>query len=118
VMRGEWISPGCTILANSPEEIDQGTYLKSKIVTTYSDGILTHVPPYQDLVGLVRSGKMTEADFATELGDVVTGKVIGRTSANETWIGMNPVYGILDVATAEFVYQRAKAMGIGTELEA
>jgi ornithine cyclodeaminase/alanine dehydrogenase-like protein (mu-crystallin family) len=118
VMRGEWISPGCTILANSPEEIDQGTYLKSKIVTTYNDGILTHVPPYQDLLGLVQSGKMTEADFSTELGDVVTGKVIGRTSADEIWIGMNPAYGILDVATAEFVYQRAKAMGVGTELEA
>lgn len=117
VMHGDWISPGCTILANSPEEIDQATYLKSKIITTYNDGILTHVPPYQDLVALVQSGKMSEADFSTELGDVVTGKVKTRTSAEEIWIGMNPAYGILDVATAAWVYERARKLGVGTELE-
>lgn len=117
VMKGEWISPGCTILANSPEEIDQATYLKSKIITTYNDGILTHVPPYQDLVALVQSGKMKESDFSTELGDVVSGKVKTRTGAEEIWIGMNPAYGILDVATAAWVYERAKNLGVGTELE-
>ena len=118
VMKGEWISPGCTILANSPEEIDQATYLKSKIITTYNDGILTHVPPYQDLVALVQSGKMTEADLSTELADLVTGRANGRTGADEIWIGMNPAYGILDVATAAWVYERAKKLGVGTELEA
>jgi ornithine cyclodeaminase/alanine dehydrogenase-like protein (mu-crystallin family) len=30
---------------------------------------------------------------------------------------LNPAFGILDAATAEFVYRRAKQMGIGTELE-
>jgi alanine dehydrogenase len=117
VMRGEWIAPGCTILANSPEEIDQATYLKSKIITTYNDGILTHVPPYQDLVALVQSGKMSEPDFSTELADVVTGKIKARTNAEEIWIGMNPAYGILDVATAAWVYGRARRLGVGTELE-
>lgn len=117
VMKGEWIASGCTILANSPEEIDRETYLKSKIVTTYNDGILTHVPPYQDLVELVQSGKMSEADFSTELGDIVTGKVKGRTDVDQIWIGMNPAYGILDVATAAWVYERAKKLGVGTELE-
>lgn len=118
VMNGEWISPGCTILANSPEEIDQATYLKSKIITTYNDGILSHVPPYQDLIALVQSGKMSEADFSTELADIVAGKAKGRTKAEEIWIGMNPAYGILDAATASWVYERAKKLGVGTELEA
>ena len=72
---------------------------------------------YQDLVALVQSGKMTEADFSTELGDVVTGKAKGRTSADETWIGLNPAYGMLDVATANWVYERAVKMGVGTELQ-
>lgn len=117
VMQGEWLAPGCTVLANSPEEIDQASYLKSKIVTTYVEGVLTHVPPYQDLVALVESGKMTEADFSTELGDVVTGKVKGRTSADEVWIGLNPAYGMLDVATANWVYERAVKKGVGTELQ-
>lgn len=118
VMRGDWISPGCTILPNSPEEVDQQTYLNAKIFTTYNDGILTHVPPYHALVELVEAGKLSEADFSTELGDIVTGKVAGRTSAEEIIVGLNPAFGILDAATAEFVYRRAKAMGVGTELEA
>lgn len=117
VMKGEWIAPGCTILANSPEEIDRETYLKSKIITTYNEGILTHVPPYQDLVALVESGRMTEADFSTELGNIVTGRAKARTNAEEIWIGMNPAFGILDVATAAWVYERAKKLGVGTELE-
>jgi ornithine cyclodeaminase/alanine dehydrogenase-like protein (mu-crystallin family) len=75
------------------------------------------VPPYQDLVELVESGKMSEAEFSTELAEVVTGKARGRTHADEIWIGMNPAYGILDVATADFVYRRAKAMRVGTELQ-
>jgi ornithine cyclodeaminase/alanine dehydrogenase-like protein (mu-crystallin family) len=117
VMRGEWISPGCTILANSPEEIDQATFLKSKIVTTYNDGILSHVPPYHSLVELVEAGKLSGADLSTELGDIVTGKIPGRISADEIIVGLNPAFGILDAATAEFVYRRAKAMGVGRELE-
>lgn len=118
VMRGEWLMPGCIVLANSPEEIDQQTYLRSKIISIYKDGILTHVPPYHALVELVEAGKLCEADFSTELGDIVSGNIPGRRSADEIIVGLNPAFGILDAATAEFVYRRAKAMGIGTELEA
>jgi ornithine cyclodeaminase/alanine dehydrogenase-like protein (mu-crystallin family) len=104
-------------LQNSPEEIDQQTYLKAKIITTYNDGILTHVPPYHALVELVEAGKLHEADFSTELGEIVAGIVAGRSSADEIIVGLNPAFGILDVATAEFVFRRAKAMGVGMELE-
>jgi ornithine cyclodeaminase/alanine dehydrogenase-like protein (mu-crystallin family) len=118
VMKGEWVSPGCTVLGNTPEEIDQETFLRGKIVTTYNDGILSHVPPYHSLVELVEAGKLSEADFSIELGDIVAGKIPGRVSKDQIIVGLNPAFGILDAATAEFVYQRAKAMGIGTELEA
>ena len=118
VMQGEWLSPGCTVLCNTPEEVDQETFLRAKIVTTYSDGILSHVPPYHALVELVEAGKLSEQDFSTELGDIVAGKVPGRSSDNEIIVGLNPAFGILDAATADFVYRRAKQMGIGTELEA
>jgi ornithine cyclodeaminase/alanine dehydrogenase-like protein (mu-crystallin family) len=118
VMKGEWLSPGSTVLCNTPEEVDQETFLRGKIVTTYNDGILSHVPPYHSLVELVEAGKLSEADFSIELGDIVAGKFAGRTSEQEIIIGLNPAFGILDAATAAFVYQRAKGMGIGMELEA
>jgi ornithine cyclodeaminase/alanine dehydrogenase-like protein (mu-crystallin family) len=117
VMKGEWLSPGCTVLCNTPEELDQQTFLRGKIITTYNDGILTHVPPYHSLVELVEAGKLSEVDFSIELGDIVTGKIPGRMRQDEIIVGLNPAFGILDAATAEFVYRRAKQMGIGTELE-
>jgi len=117
VMQGEWLSPGCTVLCNTPEEVDQATFLRGKIVTTYNDGILSHVPPYHSLVELMESGKLSEVDFSTELGDIVAGKILGRTSKDEIIVGLNPAFGILDAATADFIYRRAKAMGVGTELE-
>jgi ornithine cyclodeaminase/alanine dehydrogenase-like protein (mu-crystallin family) len=118
VIKGEWLSPGCTVLSNTPEEVDQETFLRGKIVTTYNDGILSHVPPYYSLVELVESGKLSEADFSAELGDIVAGNIPGRTSREEIFVGLNPAFGVLDAATAEFVYRRAKVMGVGTELEA
>lgn len=117
VMKGEWLAPGCTVLSNTPEEVDQESFLRGSIVTVYNDGILSHVPPYHSLVELVESGKLREADFSTELSDIVAGKIPGRTRPDEIFIGLNPAFGILDAATAEFVYRRAKAMGVGTELE-
>jgi ornithine cyclodeaminase/alanine dehydrogenase-like protein (mu-crystallin family) len=117
VMKGEWLSLGCTVLCNTPEELDQETFMRGKIITTYNDGILSHVPPYHSLVELVDAGKLSEADFSTELGDIVTGKTPGRVSKDQIIVGLNPAFGILDAATAEFVFRRAKAMGIGIELE-
>lgn len=117
VMKGEWLSPGCTVLCNTPEEVDQETFLRAKIITTYNDGIFSHVPPYHSLVELVEAGKLSEADFSTALGDIVAGKIPGRVKQDEIIVGLNPAFGILDAATAEFVYRRAKAMGIGTELQ-
>src|SRR5262245_19000794 len=63
VMKGEWLAPGCTVLSNTPEEVYQQTFLRGKIVTTYNDGILSHVPPYHSLVELVEDGKLREDAF-------------------------------------------------------
>ena len=118
VINGDWLSAGCTVLSNTPEELDPQTFLRGKIVTTYHDGILSHVPPYHSLVALVESGQLSVADFSTELGDIVSGKIPGRTRQDEIIVGLNPAFGILDAVTAEFVYRRAQALGVGTELEA
>lgn len=117
VLRGEWLAPGCTVITNTPEELDQETLRRGKIVTTYRDGVLTHVPPYHSLVELLEKGDLTPEDFSTELGDVVSGRVAGRITADEIIICLNPAFGVLDAAIAEYIYQRAVTMGVGLELQ-
>lgn len=116
VLRGGWLAPGCTVIANTPEELDQETLRRGKIVTTYRDGVLTHVPPYHALVELLKAGALTREDFSTELGDVVTGRAPGRTSRDQIFVCLNPAFGVLDAVLADYVYQKAKAMGVGLEL--
>ena len=117
VLKGEWVAPGCTVITNTPEELDQDTLRRGKIVTTYRDGVLTHVPPYQSLVELLEKGDLTTEDFSTELGDIVSGRAAGRTTAEEIIVCLNPAFGVLDAAIAEYVYQRAVRMGVGLELQ-
>jgi ornithine cyclodeaminase/alanine dehydrogenase-like protein (mu-crystallin family) len=56
-------------------------------------------------------------DQILELGDVLTGKVTGRTRANQlTLFKNNAGQGIADVAIGARVYARARERGLGLEL--
>jgi alanine dehydrogenase len=117
VLCGEWLAPGCTVLTNRPEELDRETARRGRIVTTYREGVLGHVPPYQPVVELLEAGVLEPETFATELADIVVGRATARYTREEIIVCLNPAYGVLDAATAEYVYQRAVAAGVGTELE-
>lgn len=117
VLKGGWLAPGATVITNTPEELDRDTLRRGKIVTTYRDGVLTHVPPYHSLVELLEEGRLTAKDFSTELGEIVCGKAAGRTTADEIIVCLNPAFGVIDAAIADYVYRRAVIMGVGTELE-
>ncbi|MGH7824361.1 MAG: ornithine cyclodeaminase family protein [Candidatus Binatia bacterium] len=117
VLKGEWLPAGCTVITNTPEELDQQSFRRGRIVTTYRDGVLTHVPPYHSLVELLDKGALSPEDFSEELGNIVTGTIKGRTTADEIIVCLNPAFGVLDAAIAEYVYQRALALGVGTELD-
>lgn len=110
VLRDDWLSPGATVITNRPEELDRGTARRSKLVTTYMEGVSGHVPPYRALLDL-------ETEFL-ELADIVAGRVPGRGSADEIMVGLNPAYGVIDAAVARYVYDKAVRAGVGVELEA
>lgn len=53
-----------------------------------------------------------------ELADVIAGRAAGRRSDDEVLLCLNPAYGVIDAAVAAYVYRRALATGVGTELPA
>ena len=118
VLDGRWLEPGATVISNRPEELDRATLLRGRIVTTYREGVLGHVPPYRALLDLLASGELGPDAFATELADVIVGRAPGRARADEVIVCLNPAYGLLDAATADYVYREAVRAGVGLELGA
>ena len=109
VLRGPWLSAGCTVITNRPEELDAETVRRGRLVTTYREGTMGHVPPYQALVE-------TEGSLP-ELGEIMGGRAPGRVNRDEILVALNPAYGVIDAAVARFVYDRALQSGVGLELE-
>lgn len=107
VLQAKWIAPGATVISNRPEELDATIYALGRIVTTYADGVRTHVPPYRGL---------PEDAALVELAGVIAGSAAGRRNQREILVCLNPAYGVLDAVVADLVHRHAVAAGVGTEL--
>src|SRR5262245_42663836 len=64
-----------------------------------------------DLHHAIAAGAMTAANARAELADLVAGKCAGRTSGDERWIFDSTGLSIQDLAAAEMIYERARAVG-------
>ena len=69
-----------------------------------------------DVVIGVREGRFSEAHVAGELGEVVLGRVTGRTTDDEVTIFKSLGMAVEDVVAADLVFRRAVETGAGTEL--
>ena len=117
VINGAAVKPGCTVISNTPEELDYATVRKaSKIVSTSGEDVQTHVPPWQAVYDLMQTGELPPDAMSYELTDVIAGRRPGRTSDDEIIVCLNPGFGVHDVAAASYVYRRARELGLGTEL--
>jgi alanine dehydrogenase len=56
-----------------------------------------------------------EADIAGEIGEIVTGRKPGRTSASEITLFDSTGIALQDSATVPLEYERAVAAGVGVE---
>ncbi len=65
----------------------------------------------------IAHGLVEREDFRGELGQLITGKVPGRTHKDEITIYDSTGTAIQDAAAAEAAYRKAKAAGIGVEID-
>jgi alanine dehydrogenase len=115
VIRGDWLRAGCHINAigsNRLEtrELDDAAVQRSAFVAT--DSIEQAKEESGDLVRPMERG-LIGWDRVHEIGDVVAGKVVGRTKADDITLFKSHGIAIEDVAVAAVVYERAKDRGIG-----
>lgn len=69
-----------------------------------------------DLIMPRDQGLIDEGHIIGELGELVTGRVVGRTDPNQITFFKSVGLAVQDVATAQAAYQQARRLGIGTEV--
>ncbi len=109
------VSPGAFIAAvgaDNPDksEIAPSLMARAKVVVDNLDQCLD----MGDLHHAITAGVMTAAAVHGDLGDIVTGRIPGRTGSKETFLFDSTGTAIQDVASAVRVYEKAVAAGIGT----
>ena len=118
VCRAGWLAKGVHVNAagaNSGDrrELDGETVLRATVkVTDHVEQARMEAGEFRDLVA---AEKLDWSDVR-ELGEVVTGKVKGRTSPSDLTLFKSLGIALEDVAFGELVYQRALAAGVGTPL--
>jgi ornithine cyclodeaminase len=116
VLDGERLSPGCTVISNASEELDQASLRRAdRIVATLAGDVADFSPPWQALTELMAAGELLPDAGSLEIADVLLGRQPGRLSDDEIIVCLNPGSGMNHVAVGSFVYQRALELGIGTD---
>ncbi|MDE0356223.1 MAG: ornithine cyclodeaminase family protein [Gammaproteobacteria bacterium] len=106
-----WLSPGafaCPLDFDSYWQAD--AFREADLLTTDDSAQFAY---YQSGSGYFRDTPTPHA----ELSDVIAGKVAGRRAEGDRIIAIHLGLALEDMATARLVYDRARAAGIGVELD-
>lgn len=94
------------------QELDPELMAGNKVVVD----ILEQCATIGDLHHAIEAGVMLKTDVYAELGPIITGRIPGRTSIEETIIFDSTGTALQDVAAASIVYEKALRAGIGVIL--
>jgi ornithine cyclodeaminase/alanine dehydrogenase-like protein (mu-crystallin family) len=114
VIRREWLAPGVHVSSvggTFGPELDPETIAAAKVFVEWR-GAALNAPPAgaHELQGL-------DANAITEVGEVLAGTRVGRTSDIDITVYKSTGHAVEDAATARLVYDRALAEGAGTKLQ-
>jgi len=119
ILKAEWLKPGVHINAigsHRPDlrEIDGATLAQSKIVVDSRDAIMAECG---DVLLAIEEKAIRPDNVHAEIGEVLAGKKSGRTSNEEKTLYKAVGIAIQDVATAHFVYEKARERHVGIDVE-
>ncbi len=120
VIHRSWIAPGAHINAvgssiAAARELDSDTVADAAL---YVDRRESTVNESGDYLSAVREGAIAGPDHIRgELGEILTGKVEGRRSRDEITLFKSLGIAIEDLASAQFLYEKAKRVNAGTWVE-
>ena len=93
------------------QEIPAETVCRAQIVVDHRESALTETG---DLIIPLEQGSITEADIHAELGEILAGKAVGRTSDEAVTLFKSVGVAVQDLAAAARALARAEAEQLGT----
>ncbi|MGN6182911.1 MAG: ornithine cyclodeaminase family protein [Thermoanaerobaculia bacterium] len=120
VLKREWLKPGAHINAvgssiPSARELDGATIAASSL---FVDRIESTVNESGDYLFAVKEGAIRRPEHIRgELGDVLIGRTAGRTADDEITLFKSLGLAVEDLASAAFLYEKARREGRGTGVE-
>jgi alanine dehydrogenase len=115
VLKGEWVSPGTHINSvgfGGPEsrELDSDLLNKSKIYVDYLETVLHDCG---DVVLPLKQGEMEQSAILGGLGEILTGKIKGRTTESEITLFKSAGVAVQDLSASDYIYKKALRKGAG-----
>jgi alanine dehydrogenase len=119
IVDGSWFKPGThinSIGSHTPKmrELDALTVQRSRVVCDLTEACKAEAG---DFLIPAATGAWAWEQVAGNLGDVILGRVAGRTSAEEITLFKSVGLAIQDVSAAKAVFDEAVKQGIGTEFQ-
>ena len=114
----DWLEPGTHINAAGSnalirQELSEATLRRCALIAV--DAVPTALAEAGDLLPLLEKGRL-HARQLVELGDILTGRHAGRTSADQITVFESQGMAIQDLAVALRVVAAARERGLGVEL--
>ena len=116
LLRTSWISRGALVIPYgtvSAVELDLVDIMDKVVVDDWGQA---GVGPLGALRAHVDSGRLSKANLYAELGQIVAGDRPGRERDHETILFWHRGLSITDIALGEALLDKARALGIGTQL--
>ncbi len=119
ILEGEWLAPGAHVNAVGASvppyrELDSAAVAGSRLFVDRRESAL-HAA--EDVRVPIREGRIGEDHIAGELGDLLLGRVAGRSGPHEITLFKSLGLAVEDLAAAHHVYAQARARGAGSSLE-
>ena len=119
IVKSEWLKPGVHINAvgsHRPDlrEIDGATLARAKVVVDSRAAIMAECG---DILLALKENSVGDDVIHGEIGEVLAGAKLGRSSFDEITLYKSVGIAIQDVATANLVYRKALERNVGSHVE-
>ena len=119
VLHGDWLAPGVHVNAVGAcvphaRELDSAAVARARFYTDCRESCLAEAGDFLIARG---EGAITDAHLIGEIGEVLIGRVVGRTSRDDVTVFESLGIALEDLAAAHDIHRRAQETGAGTWLE-
>jgi len=119
VFDGSRVKPGAHVngvgsFLPTSRELDEKLLQRARVFVDNREAVLAEAG---DFLIPAASDDYDLGDIAGEIGDVLAGKLTGRTSDDEITVLKTVGYAVLDVVAASKIYDNAISRGVGVEID-